>query len=343
MADPRFFWRAGPFRLAELAGLCGAQISTEVDADREFTDVAPLDAAGPGDVSFFDNARYVDQMKASAAGACIMQPESAIHAPPAMVCLLTPTPYKAYAMVARSFYPVPAIDADIAASATVSDSAALGEGCRVEAGAVIGEKVQIGERCRIGANAVIGDGVTIGDDTIIGPNACLTHCIIGSRVDILPGVCIGQRGFGYALDPGGRHVTVPQLGRVIIEDDVHIGANSTIDRGSGPDTVIGCGCVLDNLVHVAHNVRIGRGCVIAGQSGISGSTELGDLVILAGQTGLAGHVKVGTGAQIGGQSGVLKDVQPGARLMGTPARPVREFFKEVAVLSRLARKTKRTG
>jgi UDP-3-O-[3-hydroxymyristoyl] glucosamine N-acyltransferase len=137
-------------------------------------------------------------------------------------------------------------------------------------------------------------------------------------------------------------VTVPQLGRVLVEDDVHIGANSTIDRGSGPDTVIGAGTVIDNLVHVGHNVKIGRGCVIAGQSGISGSTELGDLVIMGGQSGLAGHVKIGAGVQIGGKSGVLKDLPPGARVMGAPARPVREYLKELAMLSRLSRKQKRT-
>lgn len=343
MADPRFFRRAGPFRLAELAALCGAQLAAGADPDAEFADVAPLGVAGPGDVSFLDNMRYLDQMKASRAGACIVQPDTAMHAPSAMACLLTPNPYRAYAIVARSFYPSPAFAPAIAPSATVSDDAVLGEGCRLEAGAVIGARAQIGARCRIGPNAVIGDQVTIGDDTIVGANATLSHCLIGSRVVICPGVCIGQRGFGYAIDPGGRHLAVPQLGRVLVEDDVHIGANCAIDRGSGPDTVIGAGTVIDNLVHVAHNVKIGRSCVIAGQSGISGSTELGELVIMAGQTGLAGHVHIGAGAQIGGQSGVLKDLQPGARVMGTPARPVREFFREIAVLSRLARKQKRTG
>lgn len=343
MADSRFFRRAGPFRLAELAALCGAQLAAGADPDAEFGDVAPLGVAGPGDVSFLDNLRYLDQMKASKAGACILQPDTAVHAPPGMGCLLTAEPYRAYAIVARSFYPIPAFDPGVAESATVGDGAVLGEGSRVEAGAVIGVRAQIGARCRIGANAVIGDEVAIGDDTNIGANVTLSHCVIGSRVVICPGVSIGQRGFGYAIDPGGRHVAVPQLGRVLVEDDVHIGANCAIDRGSGPDTVIGAGTVIDNLVHVAHNVTVGRGCVIAGQSGISGSTTLGELVIMAGQTGLAGHVTIGAGAQIGGQSGVLKDLRPGARVMGTPARPVREFFREIAVLSRLARKQKRAG
>jgi len=343
MADSRFFRRAGPFRLAELADLCGGQLAAGADPDAEFSDVASLGMAGPGDVSFLDNLRYLDQMKASRAGACIMQPDSAVHAPPGMACILTPNPYRAYAVVAKHFYPSPGFDPGIAASATVSDSAALGEGSRVEAGAVIGERARIGARSRIGANTVIGDHVMIGDDTDIGANVTLSHCHIGSRVVISPGVSVGQPGFGYSVDPGGRHVAVPQLGRVLIEDDVHLGANCAIDRGSGPDTVIGAGTVIDNLVHVAHNVKIGRSCVIAGQSGISGSTELGDLVIMAGQSGLSGHIKVGTGAQIGGQCGVLKDLAPGSRVMGTPAKPVRDFFKEIAILSRLTRKQKRAG
>jgi len=337
MADSRFFKRAGPFRLGELASLCGAELGKGCDPDAKIVDVAPLASAGPGDISFFDNPRYIDQMKTSAAGACIMQPDSVEHAPRGMVPLVSRNPYKAYALIARAFYAPPEIDPGVAESAIVSDSAVLGEGTRVEAGAVIGAQAEIGARCRISANAVIGDKVMIGDDTIIGANATLSHCIVGSRVVIFPGVCVGQPGFGYAIDPGG-HVTVPQLGRVLIEDDVHIGANSTVDRGAGPDTVIGAGTVIDNLVHIAHNVLIGRSCVIAGQSGISGSTELGELVIMGGQSGLAGHVKIGAGVQIGGQSGVLKDLPPGARVMGKPARPVRQFLRELAVLSRLARK-----
>jgi UDP-3-O-[3-hydroxymyristoyl] glucosamine N-acyltransferase len=342
MADSRFFERSGPFRLAELADMCGAELGTTCDPDAEFVDVAPLAMAGHRDISFLDNPRYLEQMKASAAGACIMQSDMAANAPPGMAPLLSPNPYKSYALVARAFYAEPAFDAGISLSASIGDGVEFGEGARVDAGAVIGAQAVIGARCRIGANAVIGDCVAIGDDSLIGANVTLSHCIIGSRVVLYPGVRIGQPGFGYAIDPGG-HVVVPQLGRVVVEDDVQIGANSAIDRGAGPDTVIGAGTVIDNLVHVAHNVKIGRGCAIAGQSGISGSTELGDLVIMAGQSGLSGHIKIGAGAQIGGQCGVLKDLPPGARVMGTPARPVREFFKEFAVLSRFAKTPKRAG
>ncbi len=322
--------------------MCGAQLAAGCDPEKQIVDAAPLAAAGPADISFLDNPRYLDQMKASSAGACIMKPDSVDHAPAGMACLLSRNPYKAYALVAGAFYEAVELEPGIASSATVSESAMLGENIRVEPGAVIGAHAEIGARCHIGANVVIGDGVVVGDDTVVGSNSTLSHCLIGARVLIYPGVRIGQPGFGYAMDPGG-HVAVPQLGRVILEDDVHIGANCAIDRGAGPDTVIGAGTVIDNLVHVAHNVKMGRGCVIAGQSGISGSTELGDLVIMAGQSGLSGHIKVGAGAQIGGQCGVLKDLPPGARVMGTPARPVRDFFKEIAILSRLVRKHRKAG
>lgn len=339
MADTRFFRRGGPFRLAELASLCGAELSAGCAGDAEIKDVAPLTRAGASDMSFLENTRYLSQMKASAAGACIMYAEAAVDAPSGMAVLISSQPYKAYAIVARAFYAPPPISPGIAESASVGDGVVLGEGTRIDAGAVIGASAEIGARCWIGANAVIGDRVTIGDDSTVGANATLSHCLVGSRVVIFPGVCIGQPGFGYALDPEG-HVAVPQLGRVLVEDDVHIGANSTIDRGAGPDTMIGAGTIIDNLVHVAHNVKIGRGCVIAGQSGISGSTELADLVILGGQCGLAGHVRIGAGAQLGAQSGVLKDIPPGAQVMGSPARPVRQFLRDLATVSRLARKQK---
>lgn len=342
MADPRFFECAGPFRLAELGALCSAEPGAGSDPDAEFRDVASLEAAGPAEVSFLDNPRYLEQMKTSRAGACIMRPDMAAHAPASMAQLLTPNPYKAFALVARAFHGDPAFEPGIAETASVSESAMLGEGVVIEPGAVIGARAEIGARCRIGVNAVIGGGVVVGDDTVVGANAVLSHCLIGARVVIFPGVCIGQPGFGYALDPAG-HEKIPQLGRVIVEDDVDIGANSAIDRGAGPDTVIGAGTVIDNLVHVAHNVKIGRGCVIAGLSGISGSTELGDLVIMGGQSGLGGHIKIGSGVQIGGQSAVLKDLPPGAKVMGRPARPVTQILREQATLSRLAKRKNTTG
>lgn len=304
-----------------------------------FADVAPLEEAGPDHVSFLDNRKYVEAFKASGAGACVIHPDMVDQAPPGMRLLISRYPYKAYALVAQAFYPRPLVQADIAPTAVVDDSSVIGEGVRIEAGAVIGPRAEIGKGCLIGPNAVIGEAVTVGEDSIVGANATLSHCLVGARVHIYPGACIGQRGFGFAIDPAG-HVKVPQLGRVIIEDDVEVGANTTIDRGTGPDTVIGAGCMIDNLVQIGHNVRLGKGCVIAAQVGMSGSSELGDLVIMGGQGGIAGHLKIGSGAQVAAQSGILKDIEPGDKVMGTPAKPLRQFFREIAILGKLATKKK---
>jgi UDP-3-O-[3-hydroxymyristoyl] glucosamine N-acyltransferase len=184
---------------------------------------------------------------------------------------------------------------------------------------------------------VIGASVVLGDDVRVGANATLSHCIVGSRVRIYTGVRIGQDGFGFAPDPDAP-VKVPQLGRVIVGDDVEIGANTTIDRGAGPDTIIGSGTMIDNLVQIGHNVQIGRGCVLVSQVGISGSTRLGDYVMIGGQDGLTGHLTIGDGAKIGAQAGVLRDVKAGETVLGSPSMPIREFHYLTAYIRRLAAK-----
>jgi UDP-3-O-[3-hydroxymyristoyl] glucosamine N-acyltransferase len=201
---------------------------------------------------------------------------------------------------------------------------------------VIGEGAEIGPRCRIGALAVIGPGVVLGPDCRIGSHASLSHALLGARVYVYPGARIGQEGFGFAFGAEGFH-SVPQLCRVILEDDVEVGANTTIDRGSLQDTVIGAGSRLDNLVQIGHNARLGRGCVIVAQAGISGSTILEDHVMMGPQSGMIGHIRVGRMAKIGAQSGVIADVAAGAEVVGSPAQPRRAFFREVAVLRRMAR------
>jgi UDP-3-O-[3-hydroxymyristoyl] glucosamine N-acyltransferase len=206
----------------------------------------------------------------------------------------------------------------------------------IEAGVVIGAKAVIGDGCWIEANAVIGRGVTIGATSRIGANATISHAEIGSGTRLYPGVRVGQDGFGFAIDPAG-HVKVPQLGRVIIGDHVEIGANSCIDRGAGPDTVIGHGTWIDNLVQIGHNVKIGRGCVLVAQSGVAGSTTLEDYAVLAALAGVAGHLKIGMGARIGAKSGVMKDVPAGEEQLGAPAMPVKEFMRQVIALKRLTK------
>lgn len=337
MADPRFFKVAGPFSLAELARIAEAEIAAG-DPDLVITDVAPLATAGPGHISFLDNAAYVDSFKTSQASACIVARKLAAPAPKGMALLAGDNPYRAYALVARAFYPAPAAATATAPSATVDPSARLGEGVAIGAAAVVGANAEIGARSVIEPGAVIGPGVVIGEDCRIGAVASVHYTVMGNRVRIYAGARIGEAGFGYASDRHG-HLHIPQLGRVLIGDDVEIGANTTIDRGAGPDTVIGEGCIIDNLVQIAHNVRLGKRCIIVAQVGISGSTTIGDNVVIGGQVGLAGHLKVGDGAQIGAKSGVMRDVEPGAVLLGAPAVPIKEHMRQVATLRRLAAKT----
>lgn len=337
MADSRFFTVAGPFTLARLAEISGAELAPGADPAAEIRDVASLDQAGPGEISFLDNRKYVSAFLVSKAAAAIVHPDMATKAPAGMALLLAKDPYRTYAKVAQAFYPQLAPEPWVASSAVVDPTAVVGAGCRIEHGAVIGARAEIGQRCRIGTNAVIADGVVIGDDCIIGANATVQCAIIGSRVNLYPGVRVGQDGFGFAMGMQG-HLKVPQLGRVIIGDDVEVGANSTIDRGAGPDTVIGSGCMIDNLVQIGHNVQMGRGCVIVAQAGVSGSSKLGDFVAAGGQSGIAGHLTIGSGARIAAQAGVAKDVGPRETVGGTPAVPQMEWLRQSAVLSKLVRR-----
>jgi UDP-3-O-[3-hydroxymyristoyl] glucosamine N-acyltransferase len=335
MADPRFFRVAGPFTLAEIAKISGAEVMGAGAADRQMSDVAALQDANENQVSFFDNRKYLDAFKATRAGAVFCRPEFVAAAPEGTVCLAAKNPYKAYALAAQAFYPQDALAEYRAPSAAIDPSAVIGKSCHIEHGAVIGRNVKMGDRCRIQAHAVIRDGVEMGSDCDIGPHAYLTHCVLGSKVRLHPGVSVGRPGFGFAIDPTG-YVAVPQLGRVIIGDDVEIGANSTIDRGAGPDTVIGQGCRIDNLVQIGHNVQLGKFCVIVAQTGISGSTKLGDYVMSGGQSGFAGHISIGSGARIAAQSGIMRDIPPGVEAMGSPAVPIKQYMRQVATLSKMA-------
>lgn len=323
MVDHRFFAKTQEKTLAEIAALSGAQLHDEARFSAVvIRDVAPLDVAGQGDLSFLDNRKYRDQFTQTQASACFVRPEMAEGAPEGVALLLTKTPYKAYALAAQAFYPQGNPKGDetvIEEGAIVKPGAEIGTGSWIESGAVIGENVKIGAHCRIGANAVV------------------SHALIGDHVRIYPGAMIGQDGFGFAIDPHG-FVKVPQLGRVIIEDHVEIGANTTIDRGAGPDTVIGAGTWIDNLVQIGHNVKIGRGCVIVSQVGISGSTVIEDYAMLGGQAGVAGHLHIGQGARIAAQSGVMRSIPAGEEQMGSPAMPSKQFMRQVAALKRLISK-----
>ena len=336
MADPRFFAQSGPFSLAEIAQATGAKLADGTDPSRRICGVATLADAGPDDIAFLENRRYLREFRSTRAGACIVHARLVGEAPPGLSLVLSADPYRAFAQVAAAFHPEPASTGIVDARAVLCDGAALAAMVEVGPGAVIGSGAEIGEGTLIGPNSVIGPGVRIGRQCRIGANVTISHALIGDRVRILPGVRIGQDGFGYAMGPQG-HAKVPQLGRVLIEDGVEIGANTAIDRGTLGDTVIGAGSVIDNLVQIAHNVRLGPGCVIVSQSGISGSTRLDGFVVVAGQAGLAGHLHIGAGARIAAKSGVHRDIAAGETVGGYPAVPIREFRRVSAAVRRLGR------
>jgi UDP-3-O-[3-hydroxymyristoyl] glucosamine N-acyltransferase len=334
--DPRFFPPAGSFDLEQLAEISGAKAQRKGSVDAVYTDVAALDDAGETSVSFLDNKIYLDQFRETRAGCCIVSPVYADQAPAAVNLLLSDTPYLAYAKIAEAFHP----DADRSycpdnADNAIHPSATIGEGTILGSGVVVGPHAEIGRNCRIGPNSFIGDGVQIADNCKLGPSVSVRFAIIGSNVTLFAGVRIGEAGFGFAASPTGA-VTVPQVGRVVIEDYVEIGANSTIDRGAGPDTVVGAGTRIDNLVQIGHNVTIGKGCIIVAQTGVAGSCTIGNGVQIGGQVGIAGHLRIGDGARIAAQSGIMRDIAAGATVAGSPSLPAKQYFRQVAALSRLA-------
>ena len=336
--DPRFFERAGPFSLSQIAEAIG-QSAAGLPGERVFDGVAPLQTAGPEQISFLTNRQYSAALAETTAGAVLLDSKLAHLVPAGTIALVSDRPVLAWAKVAALFHPRPALNPGVHPTAVVDPSARIAADVEIGPLSVVGARAEIGARCRIGPLVSIGEGVVIGADSRIGSHVSISHSLIGERVYILPGARLGQDGFGFDPTPTPTgFITVPQLGRVVVEDDVEIGANCMIDRGSAQDTVIGAGSRLDNAVQIAHNVRLGRCCVIVSQAGISGSTTLGDYVMVAGQAGLTGHLHIGQGARIGAQAGVMTDVAPRSSVVGSPAEPVREFFRQVAFLRRMMRR-----
>lgn len=340
MIDQRFFRRAGPFTLAQVAGLVGGQLSHPEKATALVYDVAAPEQAEDSEITVYSDRRFRGQCEISKALAIIVSDKPAGQFP-GKVQLVVADPRLAYAQICHLYYPPPSGPTEIEPGAHVAPCATVGDGCRVQAGAYIGAGVQVGARCHIGAGAVLEDGVILGDDCRIGANCTISHALLGARVQIASGTQIGSAGFGFVAGPQGL-LRVPQLGRVLIGDDVDIGNNCTIDRGALGDTEIGCGTKIDNLVHLAHNVKIGRHCIITAQVGIAGSTSVGDGTMIGGQAAIADHVTIGSRVKIVAQSGIIRDIPDGETVGGSPALPVREWHRQTVALAKLAGANLRT-
>ena len=331
--DPQFFHRTGPHSLAAVVDAAGAEAPPR---RLMFRGVAPLAVAEAMDVSFLDDRKYLTALQTTRAGAVIVHPDMADHVPPSAVPILSSEVHAAWARVASLFHPLPPARPGVHPSAVIGADTRIDPSVEIGPLAVIGDRVVIGKRTRVAPLALIGDGVEIGADCRIGGHVSVSHARLGDRVYLYPGVRIGQEGFGFKITSEG-FLTVPQLGTVIVHDDVEVGANSTIDRGGLSDTTIGEGTRIDNLVQIAHGVQLGRCCVLAAQTGIAGSAVVEDFVLIGGQGAVAGHLVIGRGARLAARSGVMQDVAAGAEVGGTPAQPVRAWMREVAWLRRVTR------
>ena len=328
--------------IEEIATLTRAKPRAGDSLDRRIDNIAPLDTAVGSEISFLDKAKFLDALAVTRAGACFISPRFETKAPQGLTVLVTPEPYRAFIAVTRALFPDVLRPTSLfgvsgrSKAAHVHPSAKLEAGVTVDPLAVIGAGAEIGAGTVIAAGAVIGPGVCIGRDCAIGASTTIQNALIGDRVIIHPGTRIGQDGFGYLPSPQG-HQKIPQTRRVIIQDNVEIGANTAIDRGSTRDTIIGEGTKIDNLVQIGHNCMIGRHCIICAQCGISGSCNVGDYVMMGGQVGAIDHLEIGTGAMLAARSGIITDVPAGAKYNGWPAQPAREWLRSVTWLRRNAR------
>ncbi|MFT3808790.1 MAG: UDP-3-O-(3-hydroxymyristoyl)glucosamine N-acyltransferase [Micropepsaceae bacterium] len=336
MADARFYDNKGPFTLAHLAASSGAVLGDGVDGDFQIFEVAAAADARAGCIGFLASAKAAAEVDLSSGGAWLTTARLARQLEIVGPTLLHDNPSAAFAAVAHLFYPEAGRSGATDGHTGVHRTARLGEGVILEPGVVVGPGAEIGAGTRIAANTVVGRGVCIGRDGYIGPCATIGYAFLGDRVTVFAGARIGNDGFGFVPTPKGL-VKVPQLGRVVVQDDVEIGANCTIDRGALGDTTIGEGSKLDNAVHVAHNCVIGRNVVLAGQVGMAGSVTIGDNVFMGGQVGVGDHLTIGAGARLAAKTGVGKDLPGGQAYGGTPARPIMQWRRETVALTRLVK------
>lgn len=349
MTDPVFFTPLRRIDLAAIAELTGARLADPATAGIEIGRAVSVDDAGAGDITFLDGRRAAALAPQVRASAVFCADQTVEKLAPGVAALVAPQPQQAFALLMRHLFPTAAFPAPLLADkgvsphAHVAPDARVEPGAIVEAGAVIGPLATIGAGAIISPNAVIGRACQIGRNTYVGPGASIQAALIGDRVIIHAGVSIGSDGFGFV--PGRRGLEkMPQIGRVIIQDNVEIGANTTIDRGALADTVIGEGTKIDNLVQIGHNVSIGRSCAIAALTGIGGSTKIGDFVMIGGRTGIADHVTIGDGAQLAGGTGVMEDIPAGSRMGGSPSQPIKSWLREVSMLREMTKgKGRRSG
>ena len=341
MTKYSFFAHSANLSVADIAALTGAEPCEGADLSRRLTGIAPVDRAGADDLTFVAEAKFAAALKSTQAGAVLTSDRFLRHAPDGVTVLRARKPYDAFVTVARKIYsnalrPTSAFGTKgVAPGAVVHPSAELAPDVTVDPFAVIGPFAKIGSGTLIGAHAVIGEHVRIGSDCAIGAHCTITHAHLGDRVVIHPGCNIGQDGFGY-VSSGEGHVKIPQLGRVVIHNDVEIGSGTRIDRGGMRDTVIGEGTKIDNLCQIGHNCVVGRHCIIVAQSGLSGSVTIEDFVVLGPRTGIIPHITVGKGATLASRSTVYDNVPAGEVWGGFPAKPKLQWMREVVALQKLA-------
>jgi UDP-3-O-[3-hydroxymyristoyl] glucosamine N-acyltransferase len=317
-----------------IAALVGGELIG--DGSVAVTGVAPLDRAGATDLSMLSSGKYAPLMETTRAGVVLVDPEFRDVGGGSRTRIIVEKPQEKLVALLPKLYPQAEHRPGVAATARIGKGATIGRRVAIGDFAVIGAGAAIGDGVTIGAQTVVGDGVSIGNDSRLWPGVTIySGTTIGERVFIHAGARLGCDGFGYVFRDGA-HQKIPHVGRCIIGDDVEIGANTTIDRGSIDDTVVGSGTKIDNLVHIAHNVRIGEKCLVMAQVGIAGSVTIGDGVILAGQAGISGHLSIGSGARLAAQAGVFGDVPAGETWSGYPARPHRDSLRASAALFKLA-------
>ena len=337
MVDSRFYKNKGPFSLKQIAEICEAELKDTSKADVMINELASIESAGEGEICFFFDKKKKEAAATIKATACVTSEDFIELMPENVIVLVAKNPHTSFVKLNYAMYEEILPEPKICASAVVAATAKIGQNCYIGEGVVVGENVEIGDNCRLEANCVIYDGCKLGNNCRVGANANIMHALIGNNVYIYGGARIGWDGFGFETIMG-QHKRIPQLGRVIIGNDVEIGANSCIDRGALGDTVIGDGCRIDNLAQIAHNDKMGRGCIIVAQVGIAGSCNFGDYVVCGGQVGIADHINIGSGAQIGAQSGVMRDIEPGSVMMGTPAIGFKDFMRQTACVQKLWKK-----